>query len=81
MGENQCGKNSDTCKSIPPGSCGQDCHGFEPKKNKKQVATRLHPDTIKDIKIFAAHKSISRAKFIELSVDCYKQRLLREMGK
>lgn len=26
-----CAKNPDTCDSIPPGSCGPDCHGFERK--------------------------------------------------
>lgn len=26
-----CAKNEDTCDSIPPGSCGPDCHGFERK--------------------------------------------------
>ena len=24
-----CAKNPDTCGSIPPGSCGPNCHGFE----------------------------------------------------
>jgi len=24
-----CVKDPDTCDSIPPGSCGPDCHGFE----------------------------------------------------
>lgn len=28
MKNNICGKNSETCSSIPPGECGPDCHGF-----------------------------------------------------
>jgi len=26
-----CAKDPETCSSIPPGSCGTDCHGFEAK--------------------------------------------------
>jgi len=26
-----CAKNPETCSSIPPGSCGVDCHGFKSK--------------------------------------------------
>lgn len=26
-----CAKDDETCDSIPPGTCGPDCHGFERK--------------------------------------------------
>ena len=26
-----CAKDPETCSSIPPGSCGVDCHGFKSK--------------------------------------------------
>jgi hypothetical protein len=31
-----CDLDPDTCHSIPPGSCGQDCHGFVSRYSRKQ---------------------------------------------
>lgn len=78
----KCVKNTETCKYIPPGSCGRDCHGFEPgiiaagtttHSNKKSVKVEGIP-----IKLWAEFKALAASRGVTLqaqAVEAFKQYL------
>jgi hypothetical protein len=64
MGE--CKKYGGTCDSIPPGSCGPDCHGFEEETKKGSRKMGEIFDNTKSVGYSHKHRfNLEEVSFIE----------------